>query len=441
MILEEENPLQLPCPMAETRKHHKPSKGGHKDSSKQTSSPMTEDSGACRTINRNCKSKKQAYKDAGNGSSWGSLRDLFSCRYQQPVQKKKKKKKSCRKIGCSVSLCRMRDSSCVLSPGAIPAQVNEKLALSSSCNSSSRSLKPPCDDTSGAISTSFTSNSSASITASSSSSSSSLSSSLGGSFGAMHLRGFSGCYECHLTADPLIGPSRDASMRLTISPCPDRGEIFMKPDDLELHQTLMHAVSELSAEETSRKIIEIIFRSSWLNKQAPICKIDRILKVHLTQKTISRFEDYRDSIKNSCNRLQNKHPRCVADGNELLRFHCTTLACSLGLDGSTNLCRSIPRCNVCGILRDGFGVDELGKIQTMATSGGAHAAAQISSEGEKTAMLVCRVIAGRVKKSRDATEEYDSVAGPAATHSNLDELFVFDPNAILPCFVVLYRGS
>lgn len=239
MILEEENPLQLPSPMAEARKHHKPSERGHKDS-KQTSSPMTEASGASRTINRNCKSKKQAHKEAGNGSSWGSLRDLFSYRYQQEVEKKKKKK-SCRKIGCSVSLCRMRDSSCVLSPEAITAQVNKKLALSSSCNSSSRSLKAPCNDTSGAISTSFTSNSSASITASSSSSSSSLSSSLGGSFGATHLRGFSGCYECHLTADPLIGPSREASMRLTISPCPDCGEIFMKPDDLELHHTAMHA--------------------------------------------------------------------------------------------------------------------------------------------------------------------------------------------------------
>ncbi|CAL9120118.1 unnamed protein product [Musa textilis] len=434
MILEEENPLQLPSPMAEARRHRKPSKRGHKDS-KQTSSAMTEASGASGTINRNCNSKKQAHKEAGNGSSWGSLRDLFSCRYQQAVQKKKKKK-SCREIGCSGSLCRMRDSSCVLSPEAITAEVNKKLALSSSCNSSSRSLKAPCNDTSGAISTSFASNSSASITAASSSSS--LSSSLGGSFGAMHVRGFSGCYECHLTADPLIGPS----MRLTISPCPDCGEIFMKPDDLELHQTATHAVSELSADDTSRKIIEIIFRSSWLNKQAPICKIDRILKVHNTQKTISRFEDHRDSIKSSCSRLQNKqHPRCVADGNELLRFHCTTLACSLGLDGSTNLCRSIPRCGVCSILRDGFGVDEFGKIQTMSTSGGAHAAAQVSSEGGKRAMLVCRVIAGRVKKSRDATEEYDSVAGPAATHSNLDELFVFEPNAILPCFVVLYRGS
>ncbi|KAJ8438314.1 hypothetical protein Cgig2_018794 [Carnegiea gigantea] len=33
-----------------------------------------------------------------------------------------------------------------------------------------------------------------------------------------------------------------------------------------------------------------------------------------------------------------KHPRCLADGNELLRFYGTTMACSLGLAGSSSLC-------------------------------------------------------------------------------------------------------
>jgi hypothetical protein len=37
-------------------------------------------------------------------------------------------------------------------------------------------------------------------------------------------------------------------------------------------------------------------------------------------------------------------------------------------------------------------------------------------------------------------EEYDSVAGAAGLYSNLDELYVFNPKAILPCFVVIYRG-
>lgn len=200
------------------------------------------------------------------------------------------------------------------------------------------------------------------------------------------------------------------------------------------------SVSELGPEDTSRNIVEIIFQSSWLKNQAPICKIDRILKVHNTQKTITKFEDYRDSIKNKASKLAKKHPRCIADGNELLRFHCTTFLCSLGLNGTTSLCDSIPYCNVCSIIRNGFKTDVLGRIPTMATSGRAHDTAQISSDDEKRAMLVCRVIAGRVKRNQDALEEHDSMAGTAGIYANLDELFVFNSKAILPCFVVIYRG-
>lgn len=69
------------------------------------------------------------------------------------------------------------------------------------------------------------------------------------------------------------------------------------------------------------------------------------------------------------------------------------------------------------------------------------------AEDGRRAMLVCRVIAGRVKKNADGqggggggVEEYDSVAGAVGVYSNLDELYVFNPKAILPCFVVIYGG-
>lgn len=57
-------------------------------------------------------------------------------------------------------------------------------------------------------------------------------------------------------------------------------------------------------------------------------------------------------------------------------------------------------------------------------------------------MLVCRVIAGRVRRAyQTAVEEngdgYDSVAGEG---TNLEELFVTSPRAILPCFVVIYKA-
>jgi len=117
------------------------------------------------------------------------------------------------------------------------------------------------------------------------------------------------------------------------------------------------AVSELGPEDTSRNIVEIIFQSSWLRKQAPVCRIERILKVQSSDRTVKRFEQYKESIRERASSDEGKkNPRCVADGNELLRFHCTTFTCSLGLAGSTALFRapSSAQCNLCSIIRDGF---------------------------------------------------------------------------------------
>ncbi|WOL04096.1 hypothetical protein Cni_G12817 [Canna indica] len=375
---------------------------------------MSSNSTMAETSSCNIRSKKSSKGKNTSPSSWGLLRKLFSCQDQYDEQGKKKPNK----IWCSMSLC--RNSTSVVRPETTISRSPSKYMVSGAASS-----------------TSFSSHSSASITASATSSSS-----LGGSSRGMHLRKLSGCYECNVMLDPINGPSKVPSMRAnTICPCPECGEVFVRPESLELHQAVRHAVSELGPEDTSRNIIEIIFQSSWLRSQIPFCRIERILKVHNTQKSITRFEDYRDSIKMKANKLAKKHPRCIADGNELLRFYSTTFMCSLGLNGSTNLCQTIKQCSACSIIRDGFRVDEFGKIQTMASSGGAHDMARISSEEEKRAMLVCRVIAGRVKKSQDAAvDEFDSVTGLAGMYSNLDELFVFNPKAILPCFVVIYRS-
>ncbi|OMO49834.1 putative nucleic acid binding protein [Corchorus olitorius] len=356
---------------------------------------------------------------------------------------------------CSGSLC--SNTKVMHRPETASPELQKKRAAlaststsSNNIDASSRSMKAPLPlhELNGAVTATNSSLSVSSATAS-------ASSSAGGSFRGMPFRRFSGCYECRMVVDPVLGIARDPSLRTSICSCPDCGEIFMKPENLELHQAVRHAVSELGPEDTSKNIVEIIFQSSWLKKQTPICQIDRILKVHNTQRTISKFEEYRDSIKSKANKLPKKHPRCIADGNELLRFHCTTFACSLGLNGSSNLCNSIPNCNVCSIIKNGFKVAQgqessSGKgILTTATSGKAHdkAAGVVeeingnNNQNEKRAMLVCRVIAGRVKKSMEGSmEDYDSVAGAVGVYSNLDELYVFNPKAILPCFVVIYRG-
>ncbi|XAR64190.1 hypothetical protein NMG60_11024438 [Bertholletia excelsa] len=287
--------------------------------------------------------------------------------------------------------------------------------------------------------------------ASSRSLSSSARSNNGGSSRGMQLRKLYGCYECHMIVDP----SRYPSPRSTICSCSECGEVFPKIESLELHQAVRHAVSELGLEDSGRNIVEIIFKSSWLKKDNPICKIERILKVHNTQRTIQRFEDCRDAVKLRANTNTKKNPRCAADGNELLRFYCTTLACQLGSRGSTNLCGSIPGCGVCTIIRQGFhskGSSDGQGVRTTASSGRAHDLL-VGSDGRR-AMLVCRVIAGRVRRTADdaAPDEdigpssvsgsgsCDSVAGYAGIYSNLEELYVFNPRAILPCFVVIYKA-
>ncbi|XP_027338911.1 uncharacterized protein LOC113852749 [Abrus precatorius] len=340
--------------------------------------------------------------------------------------------KKSKKMKCSGSLC--NNTKIMAKPEIATPDIHKKrLSLSGLNNNdaSSRSMKVPLNELNGTVAAS----SSSSLSASSSSSG-------GGSFRGMPFRRLSGCYECRMVVDPVLGFTRDPSLRTTICSCPDCGEI-MKAETLEHHQAVKHAVSELGPEDTSKNIVEIIFHSSWLKKQSPVCKIDRILKVHNTQKTISKFEEYRDSIKAKATKHSKKHPRCIADGNELLRFHCTTFVCSLGLNGSSNLCNSIPQCNVCSIIKHGFKVTGGNGILTTATSGRAHDKLSVSCDesDDKRAMLVCRVIAGRVKKNAEGgMEEYDSVAGAVGAYSNLDELFVSNPRAILPCFVVIYRG-
>jgi hypothetical protein len=89
-------------------------------------------------------------------------------------------------------------------------------------------------------------------------------------------------------------------------------------------------------------------------------------------------------------------------------------------------------------------VDGDGKIVTMATSGRAHDTARVSSldddgGGEKRAMLVCRVVAGKVKKVVSGSNSSDEFGCDSVSSSlDLDELSVFNSRAILPCFVVIY---
>ncbi|KAL0391898.1 UNVERIFIED_CONTAM: hypothetical protein Sradi_2412600 [Sesamum radiatum] len=276
----------------------------------------------------------------------------------------------------------------------------------------------------------------------------------------MQLRKLSGCYECHAIVDPTRYPLG----RSSICACPECGEVFPKIESLEHHQAVRHAGYEYGYGHPTPTITR---RSIWprglkpqhcgdnlqvklAQKDNPICKIERILKVHNTRRTIQRFEDYRDAVKIRANTSAKRNARCAADGNELLRFHAATLTCSLGARGSSSLCGSIPACGVCTIIRHGFQGSKISGVRTTASSGRAHDC--LGGSGTRRAMLVCRVIAGRVKRVAEdsagdedgsaapAAGSYDSLASYAGVYSNLEELYVFSSRAILPCFVVIYKA-
>ncbi|OVA19054.1 hypothetical protein BVC80_7097g1 [Macleaya cordata] len=184
-------------------------------------------------------------------------------------------------------------------------------------------------------------------------------------------------------------------------------------------------LTELPEGHPSRNVVEIIFHTSWSPK-AFSGRIEMIFKVQNLPKTVARFEEYREIVKSravSGNNSKEDDVRSMADGNEVMRFHC------LGPTG--------------GAIYDAGGMCTFsGKdaaICTFSGSGGAHESAG-GGKGRR-AMLVCRVIAGRVCKRLgvDSFLErrvgFDSFSGG----DNNGKLLVFDSRAVLPCFLIIYR--
>lgn len=138
--------------------------------------------------------------------------------------------KKCKKMKCSGSLC--SNTKVMHRPETGSPEVHKKRASMGSSNSeaSSRSMNAPLHELNNGV-----------VSTSSSSLSVCSTSSVGGSFRGMPFRRFSGCYECRMVVDPVLGFARDPSLRGSICSCPECGEIFMKAENLELHQAVRHA--------------------------------------------------------------------------------------------------------------------------------------------------------------------------------------------------------
>ncbi|RYR29441.1 hypothetical protein Ahy_B01g053818 isoform A [Arachis hypogaea] len=184
--------------------------------------------------------------------------------------------------------------------------------------------------------------------------------------------------------------------------------------------TSARPVTELPDGHPSRNVVEIIFHTSWGPKPFP-GRVEVIFKIQNGARTVSRFEEFREGLMGEeGSNWEKENARCVADGNEVMRFQC------LGPteDGAAAVW-SFPE-------RKGS------TICTFSGSGGAHESAG-GGKGRR-AMLVCRVVAGRVSKQLGIADSglekrvgFDSVSGENG------DLLVFDSRAVLPCFLIIYR--
>lgn len=184
--------------------------------------------------NPSIKHSKTSKKKEEKPHSWAVVRSLFTCKHvqvarpdnqQQVILKEEKNpkgqhegegvvvdnnNKKCKKMKCSGSICSNTKVMHRPEPSPSPPKGRKNNGTSS-----------------------FSSSSASASSSSLLSSSPATSSSIRG----MPFRKLSGCYECRMVVDPIA--RGDPSLRSNI--CGECGHIFMKVENLELHQAVRHA--------------------------------------------------------------------------------------------------------------------------------------------------------------------------------------------------------
>uniref|UniRef100_A0A7N0UJ73 C2H2-type domain-containing protein n=1 Tax=Kalanchoe fedtschenkoi TaxID=63787 RepID=A0A7N0UJ73_KALFE len=238
--------------------------------------------------------------------------------------------------------------------------------------------------------------------------------------------------------------------------CSRCAQQFISSEEVDTHHMSQHAVAELPKGSSTRSVIERICRTSLSESETVDGWIQTVLKVNNLPKAKLQFEDYRHHVQTKASQLSNPHPKLLADGYELMRFYCTTVECYKRAKRYSTSCSS-KTCAVCQILRLGFSSAKAadnnnggqGIITTSSSGRSLQLAAQTDgSQMSRKALILCRVIAGRVHSSSDSHQEqappqrtYDSMAkniGPYNTRV-YEELVSLNSKAILPCFVIICK--
>lgn len=178
-----------------------------------------------------------------------------------------------------------------------------------------------------------------------------------------------------------------------------------------------------------------------MNPSKPSRKIKTVLKVKNSAENVERFEKYREKVKKKAYEHYKRHPRSTVDGNEVLRFYGTTMVCcSEKSNRVSELCKD-PTCGVCRIIQSNFDTyyTRRNGVQLSRSSEDLieNMIATTRVENVRRAAIVCRTIAGSTVNMVDGEhEDFDSVG--SSLLSNLERLIVLSPNAVLPCFVIVF---
>uniref|UniRef100_A0ACD5TT71 Uncharacterized protein n=1 Tax=Avena sativa TaxID=4498 RepID=A0ACD5TT71_AVESA len=173
-------------------------------------------------------------------------------------------------------------------------------------------------------------------------------------------------------------------------------------------------MTELPEGHPSRRVVELIFASGWDRALDTDAEVEALFRVRNTARAVARFEDARAAAQ--ARGAAAGDARCAADGNETMRFQCRAA------DDNEVICAAVAT------------TTKLSAVRTFAGSGAADASVAGGGPGRR-GMLVCRVIAGRVRRASDPpcrAGEYHSVDAGGG------ELLVLDRRAVLPCFLVVY---
>ncbi|OIW16389.1 hypothetical protein TanjilG_19105 [Lupinus angustifolius] len=194
---------------------------------------------------------------------------------------------------------------------------------------------------------------------------------------------------------------------------------------------------ELSLEDPSRKIVEMIFHKAWMNTSKPPKKVRTVLRVNYSAEVLERFENYREKVKTNACQQYPRHPRSTVDGNELLRFYGTTIRCFRGKNSAKKVydfCKD-PSCCLCQIIQFNFNV-EYGEVEV--NTSGKELSGTPRIKNLKRAAIVCRVIAGTTENEVDSEYEWSYSNGLGEMQFSLAKFVVQNPNSILPCFVIIF---